>query len=82
MMYKTTVKIDGMACPMCESHVNEAIRNRMTVRKVTSSHKKGETVIISEDAFDTEKLKEVLCDTGYDVISAESVPYKKKGLFI
>ncbi len=82
MMYKTTVKIDGMACPMCESHVNEAIRNRMTVRKVTSSHKKGETVIISEDAFDTEKLKEVLRDTGYDVISAESVPYKKKGLFI
>ncbi len=45
-MYKTTVKIDGMMCSMCESHVNDAVRSKLKVKKVTSSHKKGETVII------------------------------------
>lgn len=25
-MVKTTLKIDGMACGMCESHVNDAVR--------------------------------------------------------
>lgn len=47
-MYKTTVTIDGMMCGMCESHINNAIRNKITVKKISSSHKKGETVIISE----------------------------------
>ena len=26
IMIKTTVKVDGMMCGMCESHVNDAIR--------------------------------------------------------
>ena len=25
-MIKTTVKVDGMMCGMCESHVNDAVR--------------------------------------------------------
>ena len=25
-MYKTVVKVDGMMCGMCESHVNEAVK--------------------------------------------------------
>lgn len=37
-MVKTTLKIDGMMCGMCESHVNDAIRNAFPVKKVTSSH--------------------------------------------
>ena len=47
-MYQTTLKIDGMACSMCESHVNDAVRKAFPVKKVTSSHSKGETVILSE----------------------------------
>ena len=47
-MYKTTIKIDGMACSMCEAHVNEAIRKSCTVKKVTSSHKKGQSEVLSE----------------------------------
>ena len=39
-MTETRVKIDGMACGMCESHVNEAIRSGCRVKKVTSSHKR------------------------------------------
>ncbi len=78
-MVKTTLKIDGMACGMCEAHVNEAIRKNFDVKKVTSSHSKGETVIISENEIDEEKAKEVIGETGYTFVSIESEPYKKKG---
>ena len=39
-MVKITVGIDGMACGMCEVHINEAVRNAFPVKKVTSSHTK------------------------------------------
>ena len=26
-MIKTTVKVDGMMCGMCESHVNDAVKS-------------------------------------------------------
>lgn len=80
-MFKTTLKIDGMMCGMCESHMNDAIRNSFKVKKVTSSHSKGETVIISEEAPDENKLSEIIGKTGYKLISFSSEPYEKKGLF-
>ena len=30
-MIQTTLQIDGMMCGMCESHVNDAIRNAFAV---------------------------------------------------
>lgn len=42
-MYQITLNIDGMMCAMCESHVNDAVRNAFPVKKVTSSHSRGET---------------------------------------
>lgn len=39
-MIKITLKIDGMMCEMCESHVNDIIRNNFNVKKVASSHSK------------------------------------------
>ena len=44
-MVKTTLKIDGMMCGMCESHVNDTVRKVGAVKKVTSSHTKGKTAI-------------------------------------
>ena len=70
-MTQTVLKIEGMACGMCESHVNDAIRNNFSVKKVKSSHKKGETVIKSEEPLDAEKLKKVIADTGYILVSIE-----------
>ena len=43
-MIKTTLKIDGMACSMCEAHINDCIRKNFKIKKVSSLHKKGETV--------------------------------------
>ena len=82
MMLQTTLKIDGMMCGMCESHMNECIRNNFPVSKVTSSHGKGETVVISEAPLDEAKLKESIDKTGYKLLSVSTAPYeKKKGLF-
>lgn len=78
-MTKTIVKIDGMMCGMCEAHVNDAIRKVFDVKKVTSSHSKGETEIISQEPIDADKIKAVIDETGYKFISVESEPYEKKG---
>ena len=80
-MVKTTLKIKGMACGMCESHMNEAIRNHFTVDKVTSSHSKGETVVISKEELDKDSLSKVIAETGYTLEGIETEPYVKKGLF-
>ena len=88
-MQQITLKIDGMMCGMCESHVNEAeshinesIRNNFSVKKVTSSHTKGETVILTENDLDEAKLKETIDKTGYKLLSVSKAPYeKKKGFF-
>lgn len=81
-MIKTTLKIDGMMCGMCESHINDAIRNSFDVKKVNSSHTKGETVIVSKEALDEDKIKSVIDKTGYELKSVSSEePEEKKGLF-
>lgn len=68
-LVKTTLKIDGMMCTMCESHINEAIRTAFKVKKVKSSHINGTTVIISEHRLDDELLKKTIADTGYELKS-------------
>ena len=78
-MVKTTLGIDGMMCGMCESHMNDAILNNFDVKKVTSSHSKKQTEVISEEALDEGKLKEVVEKTGYQLTSVETEPYEKKG---
>ena len=80
-MYKTTLKIDGMMCGMCEAHINDAVRNRFDVKKVSSSHKKGVTEILSENDLDEQTLRGVIDATGYTVKDFRCEPYEKKKLF-
>lgn len=80
-MLKITLKIDGMQCGMCEAHVNDAVRGALPVKKVTSSHSKGETVILTEQAIEEQALRDVIGKTGYTVLSVSTEPYEKKGLF-
>lgn len=51
-MVKITLDIDGMACGMCEAHVNDAVRKAFAVKKVSSSHSKGQTEIIADQPLD------------------------------
>ena len=80
-MVKIVVDIEGMACGMCEAHINEAVRNAFQVKKVTSSHTKKQTVIIAERDIPEQELKNVIVKAGYDAVSVSSEPYEKKGLF-
>ena len=78
-MYKITAEVDGMACGMCEAHVNDAIRTAFDVKKVSSSHSKGVTEIIAEEALDEEKVKEVIKESGYTPGNVTTELYEKKG---
>lgn len=80
-MIKTTVKIEGMACNMCENHVCDTIRETFKVKKVRASHKEGTSEIVSEEAINEEDLKKAIEDTGYKVLGVKTEPYVKKGLF-
>lgn len=80
-MVKITAKIEGMSCGMCETHINDVVRRQFAVKKVSSSHSKGQTEIIAENALDEEELRKAIGETGYTVLSIETEPYVKKGLF-
>ena len=64
-MIETILRVDGMMCGMCESHINDVVRKTARVNKVTSSHTKGKTVIVSEQPVDVEALKAAIAETGY-----------------
>jgi copper chaperone CopZ len=82
-MIKTVFSVDGMACSMCEAHVNDAVRKVAgKVKKVTSSHSKGTCEVISDGPLDEAAVRQALEGIGYRVTVVESEPYeKKKGMF-
>ena len=81
-MVKTTLKIDGMMCAMCEAHICDAIRKTVpSAKKVVASRGKKEASFLSEDAVNGEQMKAAIDATGYTCLSVESAPYEKKGLF-
>ena len=80
-MKQFTLKVDGMRCGMCESYVNDVVRKSGNVKKVTSSHVSGTTVIVAEDDFDVNAVSNVIKECGYKVESVTEKPYEKQGLF-
>ena len=81
-MIKTTLKIDGMMCGMCEAHICDTIRKAIpSAGKVTASRKKKEASFLTEQEVDAEALKAAVDATGYTCLSVASAPYEKKGLF-
>ena len=81
-MVKITLKIDGMMCGMCEAHINAAIRSHFTVQRVSSSHKKGETIIYAADPLDLDRLASVLSETGYTLKSVSCEPAAERTGFL
>ena len=75
----TVLEIDGMMCPMCESHVNDAIRNNFKVKSVKSSHKTGICTVLSKEPLDCDKLEKIMTETGYKlkkIVNAEDCKIK------
>ncbi len=77
-MVKVTLDVEGMACGMCEAHVNDAIRAKFPVKSVSSSFKKGKTEIVAEEAPDEAALRAAVDATGYRVLAVRTEPYEKK----
>ncbi len=81
-MIKTTVKIDGMMCGMCEAHICDTIRKAVPeAKKVAASRGRREATFLTERAVDPDALKAAIDATGYACLGIESAPYEKKGLF-
>lgn len=81
-MIKTTLKIDGMMCSMCEAHICDVIRKTYPeAKKVSASHKKGIATFISKSAPSEEALKKAIAETGYTCLAVQNEQYVKKGLF-
>ena len=76
-----TFAVEGMDCSMCEAHVNDAVRKAVPIKKGTSSLSKGLTQIMCENRLDEDALRSAISATGYQVLSIQSAPYEKKGLF-
>ena len=70
-------------CRRLEERINDMIRKNFKVRKVTSSHRKNEAYIVSEEPLTKEQLDKVLETMGYRCLSVRTEPYKKSffGLF-
>lgn len=77
-MIKITVDVEGMACSMCEAHINDAVRNEFRVKKVKSSHKKKQTVIITENDIPDMELKRIIQKSGYEAVKITHEPYEKR----
>lgn len=70
-----------MSCGMCESHVNDAVRNACHVKKVESSHKKNLTVVYTEDETAVPEIVTAIKALGYNVLGVTTEPYEKRGFF-
>ena len=77
-LYKITLGIEGMACGMCESHVNDAVRKAFVVKRVSSWHGRKRTEILAEQPIAEEELRAAIGRTGYTVTSYACAPYEKK----
>ena len=66
-MYKTTVTVEGMMCPMCEKHVNEAVVKAVGAENPVSDHTANKTEFVSAESPDAAKVKEAIEAAGYTV---------------
>ena len=71
--YAYKIKVDGMRCSMCESHVNDLVRRHLDIKRVKSSHLKNETKIVSLHPLDIEEIRKAFDGSGYIVDKIELI---------
>ena len=79
-MIRITVQVEGMMCGMCEAHVNDAIRRALPVKKVTSNHKKGQTVILTQEEIPDGSIQAAIRDMGYTPLGITREEEQSRGL--
>lgn len=77
-LIRTRIEVEGMMCGMCEAHINDAVRKVCPVKKVSSSHTRGETVIITDGMPDVQRIRKAIEESGYSTGAVLSTPYVEK----
>lgn len=81
-MKQVKLKIDGMRCSMCESHINDCVRKGLPeAKKIKANHHSGVVTFVIDDEVDYSKAIETIQADGYKVLEQTTEPYEKKGLF-
>lgn len=81
-MIKTTLKIDGMMCGMCEAHVCDAIRKAVpSAKKIKASRTKKTATFVTEDEVDLKLVEDTIKETGYEFLGVDSETFLKRRLF-
>lgn len=68
-MKKYIIGIDGMRCPMCEQHVEEAVKKKLPLHKAKANHRKNVLTVYSEADLSEADFKAALDPTGYRTLS-------------
>ena len=71
-MKKYTFAVNGMQCALCESHINDMVRNLAKIKSVKSDRRQKRT-IVTADELDVDKIVDGINKLGYDasLLSAE-----------
>ena len=81
-MIRTVIGVDGMMCPMCESHIADELRKAFPdAKKVRANRKKKEASFLSEKTPEEDLIRDTINATGYTCMSVRFEPYEKKSLF-
>ena len=80
-LYK--LQLDGMACGMCEAHVNDAVRKNADkkISKLKSNHKTNITTFVSDDNLNIDKIVKEIKELGYRVLDYKINDYKQENFF-
>jgi len=62
---ETTLKVDGMTCPMCVKTIKGALKGIKGVKDASVSLKEGKAVVTHEDSVKAEQLVEAVKKEGY-----------------
>lgn len=80
IMKEYRFEVRGMACEMCENHINAALRQCAEIKSIKSDRKKNAVSIIAE-SLDTGLAAEKIRSLGYEVGTIRESVYEKKSLF-
>lgn len=75
------IGIEGMRCPMCESHIDDVLRKVPGVRSSKANRHKKEAVVVALESVDPETMKNAIAKEGYGVTSYLEGSKEKKGFF-
>lgn len=63
----TTLKVEGMSCAHCVSHVKEALSEIVGVTAVQVTLENGQVVVEHADSVTHDAMKDAIEEAGYDL---------------